>query len=94
MNGYQMALFGAALSASLAGCDDAPAPADEKPRVARIDTNFTTLTLGSGTGSAQGLRPAADFIPDDATVDFGHPRGGSALGVGLRPGGSASGISP
>lgn len=95
MNGYRMAVLGAALSTGLAGCHDSPASAKEKPREGGVDTKLMAVTMSSGTGSTQGFRGGADFIPpNDSTANPNQPRGGGAAGVGLRPGRSASGISP
>jgi len=94
MNAYRWVLIGTVLSGGcLAGCNDTAAPASERTGVARADTTFPIVALGSGTGSTQGLRAAADFTPDAIPSETAYTPGG-AFGAGIRPGRGASGISP
>ena len=92
------ALIFVPLFGGLGACSESPAPAPPPARSATAGNGvaaYPTLALGSGTGSARGLRDAADFVPDGkpVAIDPGAPRGG-AFGVGIRPGQSASGIRP
>jgi len=96
MDIHRLAVLALPLSASLlAACGEATPPAvgnsagKAPPAAAARDHRanpFHTVALGTDLGRPMGLRDSADLVPD-APAD-------ATWGAGLRPGRSASGISP